>query len=483
MKSLTPEKKCLLLLGLAFVLTRTCIINKHALQSDIEYYATIGYQSLTAKEKGLTIYDITSLEYPPLAVAFLYTPNYLIWDTSLPFTSYLDLYIKSYRGILCFIDFANFTFLLLIIRRLYLNENTYISYLFLGGILYLLSTVIFIDLIYDRLDMVLLFLITVCFYFQIQGRLLLSAFFLSIGICFKLIPLLLLPIWTLGWLSNFDCRIIDFKCFKQYTFVLKSLWYLIIFSLGILGSCYWVYGSYAFSFLGYHGNRGIQIESLYSTIIQLIGLFGLSYELETSFGSQNVVSIVSPFISKLSFFIIFFGCMGVFFKIFQFLSNKRVKSSSCIASTKPVIIGTGYLLTLLFFLIGSKVLSTQYFLLPISFIAILFPNKHYGIGLLWLFILLLSIIIFPYLYDSDIISKSAIKLGKPSLLGTLLLSSRNGMLVYLFYLLYSQMDTPKSNEPPLVSLLFPFWENKEVYRSFLLILVVSSLLLLVNFFD
>ena len=52
--------------------------------------------------------------------------------------------------------------------------------------------------------------------------------------------------------------------------------------------------NHAYDFLSYHYKRGIQIESIYASIIYIGSFFGMKYEHAHRFGADQVISTLGP---------------------------------------------------------------------------------------------------------------------------------------------------------------------------------------------
>ncbi|MGS2740798.1 hypothetical protein [Sinomicrobium sp. M5D2P17] len=329
------------------------------------------------------------------------------------------------------------------------------------------------------MDLVLACLIFLCYFFQVKGYMIISALFLSMGIFFKLIPIVLLPIWLLGWLPGMIRK--DLKGnLKLLSYLARPMASLFIFCFLFFALSLFNFGTKAFSFLNYHDSRGIQIESTYSTIIQLFHWFGMDYRLETSFGSQNIISSVSPFFSLISPILILFGTLYAIYKI-TYIKNFDVSiKEKILRETAPYWLGGGYLLSLMAMLIFSKVLSTQFLLLVMPFFSLLLPGKKWGLTLIWGFALVLTVLIFPYLYVSDIINISNHTLGKTTVFGTALLFFRNASLVFLF-IYWCNRFRPLSTESDYFT--WKIWDDPFNYFSGISVILISTVLLFLNLLD
>ena len=283
-------------------------------------------------------------EYPPLVVAWFNLPNHFIDFSVLTSPNdYINQYSYYFRILMLFFDFLIFILVFNIGNKLLQVRDIHILF---SGVIYIVSSQILFNLLYDRLDLVLVAMILLCFYYQIRGHVFLSSFFISMGIFFKLVPLFLIPVWFIGWIPETVFNKTKLSWDKnQWTLPVKA-------SISVIASCtillvlsLFVYGPKAFSFLKYHLDRGVQIESFYSTVIIVLGWFGLPYEIVSSYGSQNVNSPMTHLFSTLSPFFIFIGIGYVIYWMIKNSQSTMSEKDNHISpiTTRSIIMAKGYL--------------------------------------------------------------------------------------------------------------------------------------------
>ena len=166
-------------------------------------------------------------------------------------------------------------------------------------LLYLLGTALLGHLLYNRLDIVMAALVL------LAAALLLSRvhFFwsfvaLAAAVNFKLVPIVLLPVWVLGSLP---------ATWPQPGGFLRSLpsvlgrSALLAALIAALFVPFWlVGGSHTLEFLSYHKDRGLEVESTYSAALMCLRPFGLALAIEDKYGSYNLLSSLSPRIAQAS---------------------------------------------------------------------------------------------------------------------------------------------------------------------------------------
>lgn len=173
----------------------------------------------------------------------------------------------------------------------------------------------------------------------------------------------------------------------------------------------------------YHTERGVQIESLYSGVIQLLRPFGMAMHIEESFGSTNLASSATAVIRPLSG-LLFVASAGFV------LWRRRFRSD-----------GEGALVAVcalfLLFMLTNRVFSPQYLIWSGAPMCVLAARdrSHWRLFCLGLVAVWLSGLIFPRGYP-------VLKALHP--LATVLLNLRNGMLIAFTLLLLRNYSTPAS---------------------------------------
>jgi hypothetical protein len=393
----------------AFVLTRAYLLLVFKpLVSDVArvyfHYAVQGV------DKGLCPYrdfggenaksdskaETKSIEYPPGAWWVMAVPRLL---STRPIVTELDArhallpYYVSYRWLMFVADLGAFGFMIALIRR---RRPEYLAW---GLWCYVVTTTVLGHVLYDRLDMVLLLLLAVWSYAWLRsddadvlaaGWRLLSYFVLGLSIAYKLAPLVVVPFVLLA-----DWQVTKSAGRK----LLRSAAALVMLAGGVLLPGITFYreaGWGVLGFLKYHGQRPIEIESLYASAQMLLAPLGLPIEARYDFGSWNLESPLSPVLATLSTWIWLAAlcCLGLWAIVrgskFDRTAGWRL---AC--------------LNMLVTVVTAKVVSVQYLIWAIPLMLwlgaeVLSEREYVGLCGLSVLMATLTTWLFPYhFFDSD----------------------------------------------------------------------------------
>lgn len=239
-----------------------------------------------------------------------------------------------------------------------------------------------------------------------------TGFALMASVAAKLYSIVLVPVLGLYYLFNGGVR--------------KILW--LIAGAGcicaiVLGCIAWFRMDAATDFMHYHLLRGIQIESLAGGILLLLEQAGLA-ELDVvhSFGAMHLVTTLSgPVLQCINII------MPVCFMTMVFFFGWSFYKAATMSGTIPFHqLNAAVAAQILLFILLNKVLSPQYlvWLLP------LIPFCRFRATLIFTVAIMLTVLIFPGHYY-HLISKQ--------LLMVVILNIRNGLLIWLFIELLSEV--------------------------------------------
>jgi len=455
------NNKYVIIFILIFIIIRLFFIfGFKTVRSDINVYSYYGFEEQLGKSNNMNLYNFHAfyidernkinnsipesgkiIEYPPLAVKWITFPNFFLnYDKTIEIKSAYRQYSENYYYIFKILTFllelVCFIVLIFLILKIY-GQNNFV----LRGVLFIISGLSLPHVLYDRLDLVLGIFIAISVAFLILNKSYIFSFFiLSLGINFKLIPLFLVPLFILSSLpADFYTALFrKEKILKSIIILFERLLILITFILLTAIPFYLVYGEKCYKFFSFHNERGLQLESIYSSLTLFINLFvKIKTEVYHAFGGYNLKSDISTILVSMStpLVVTAFVCL-IILTIFIFMkrsedlqTNKTDDSQQNIAGKNPEIF---ILLSFLFISIPmllSKVFSPQYLLWLTPFVMI-FPFRNKVMIVLPWFLILINVvttIIFPYTYFTDIIKG-------PTLFGTLLLILRNFMF-FIFNIL------------------------------------------------
>jgi hypothetical protein len=261
----------------------------------------------------------------------------------------------------------------------------------------------FLPILLFRYDAFPIFL-TICMIWAMPQRPFLTGIFLALAIGAKLYPLIFAPVIFFYYLLNQDYR-------KLSAFVIGGLSVLLatlVIALPFTGLSF-------FDFLKYHGQRGIQLESVASGLVLLLHQLGLAdATLTNNFGSYNIETPASAAILQFITIVtpitfILLGCVI----LWVFRAEKRKVGN---IGMESVIYA--FTLLLLAFLVLNKVMSPQYMIWLFPFVPYFGKTKR----IKFVIILMLTITIYPGWYSHLILFKP---------IAVIMLNVRNLLIVWM----------------------------------------------------
>jgi hypothetical protein len=426
-----------------FILTRLYIL--FVLQTQISDLRGAYLRSVTqVYDEGRVPYQGNfSFVYPPVAWWMIYAPRFLQPAHIQGLTDPVQIdqiravYCGGFRGEMFLCDLVSFVLLLVIVakRRRSLVGWAAITYAFITGV--------FGHMLYDRLDIGLTFLLLAWAFCWIKSQEHLDGVgwstaaytLLGLGVSYKLVPIIVVPLVLLG----------DWKTPRQtMRLVMGMLAFLAAAGLPFLIQ-YQISGAAVFSFMQFHSERGIQVESLYSTLMSIGTLLGWDAFIIFSHGAYNIGGDLSKLMITLSsvVLLLFLG-LNWFWLLFRSVESRRLESFrvACYVLFATVIL--------------SRVLSPQYFLwaFPMSllFAVETFPQKSLApwvLAGLWLMLAVLATWLFPYHYLIGtgvvaLVSENPLQAKVFNPLPWIVLGLRNflylGMAIWLGFTLYRRRD-------------------------------------------
>jgi len=415
---------------------------------DVPMYADYAHAHLLATQQGQTVFQLRDVEYPPLSTLSIILPGYLAAGDSVGETmspEFLSRYRSFFRLQMALYDVICFACLTALIRRCFPQESTGEQSLRL--LTYVAGGVLLGSIVYARLDLTVAALIA-CGLLLATGRLHYVGSFalLAAGIAFKLVPIVLTPVFVAASLPVAALvNLHNLSAWPRFAGILVQRLIVLAALLALL--CvpfYAIGGDDVFACVAYHKTRGIEIGSLYATMIGWADRFGVPLTVYSSHKCFNVRNAFSDGLSRHVPLILGTGLMlsTVLFAIrLQHTvrrTSTREEDSLPVGAVyrKELIAGT--LLLLWTFILLNKVLSPQYLIWMLPLVPLVSSTNRGNVFYLAVFLLACSLttLVAPVFWESQILgasfrSGSRLAWSGPTPFGWLLLSARNLCLVVL----------------------------------------------------
>lgn len=314
---------------LCFWASRLFIIMSWPVQyTDTTYYFDISDKLF----KGQVPYIDFQFMYPPLSIFPMMLPRFLNG-------LFADVNFVIYRWIYMWLLFIGEYFFFHFLLRKKKEGSVSIS-----GIWYYIVGGFFLgEFLYDRLDLILGFTFALMMYWSWKKKYFSSIFVGIFGIFFKLVTIITFPFVLMDLLQ------------EKVSLKKKIIWLgsgALVFLLSA-GAAYFFYEEHFLSFLQFHQVRGLQLESLWSSLDYFFCLFDL--EKQTPFvvtfgaGSYNVLGAPSIYLQLGTW-------VPVLTMLLIYLKYWRMRKNSSAEYLAPRL----SFAAILAFIIFGKVLSPQY---------------------------------------------------------------------------------------------------------------------------
>jgi len=327
--------------------------------------------------------------YPPLAWAMMLAPRWIDPTEWSPRNESLLLgrYTRRFRAQMALFDLGAFLLLVLILRRQSASRAA------AGAWDYVILTAVFGNLLYDRFDVALLFLLLLgnyCWIRSTEPDEMASSWsqlaYVVLGLCvsLKLLPVVALPLLLAGE------TVVRRKALP--VLVAVGCW-----TVGALFPFLWhmpLTGFGSFGFLAHHAGRGLQVESLYASLLLCLAPLGLPVEVHHTTNAWHVESPLSHALNLFAIGVLVFW--GLAFAAWGLWRGRQAGLIRVGMAASVAIAGVPIL---------SHVLSPQYLIwatiLLIWPAARLLPRHRYWLLLTLLIVVaLLTTWLFPYNYFS-----------------------------------------------------------------------------------
>jgi hypothetical protein len=367
--------------------------------------------------------ETRSIEYPPLALQSVLLPKALVERPSevpwkphdWPLLGYISGYDRAFRSAMAGFDTLAFTLLIFFVPRVYPRESTthhlerWLTYVGAGHLLG--------HLLYDRLSLPpgafllgAVGLLTIPRVPAVFGLGLLAA-----AINYQLSPLVLLPLFILGCVPARrvqDPPVSLIRAAAVPGIVAAAL------IVALFLPFYVREGPESVAFLRYHGQRGLQLESVAATLPLLLSFAGHTVTRVGEFGAWHLRSTLAPVLAKASPVLILLLVGVVLWLVIRNARSRPLLPEIRFASEGAPLFAGAVVASLAMAVVGSKVFSPQYLLwmlplVPLAPARLLLP--------LFVAVAAVTTAVFPYAYDAHV---SALTTG-----GKLLLAARNGLFL------------------------------------------------------
>ncbi len=323
---------------------------------------------------GQLPYRDFAIEYPPLSMLFFLLPRLI--------ASNPDSYAIAFGAETLLFSLLSLFLVVLLSRRLGLVPWKSLT-------IYTLALLAIGPIISRQYDIFPAVTVLLALYAFMSGKHKTSWALLAIATLTKIYPIVFVPILLLHHIRNRQHRHIRLGIITFATTILAIVIpFLIISPGGLLAS------------FSYHAQRGIQLESIYSSILLLGSKSGwLAVEPEFGFGSWNLVGPVADTIAKVSLVLLPLSLVATYWFIYR-----RMKRTP-----NPVNEIVSYSLLVVAVLIAtSKVLSPQYLIWLCPLIPLFSGRFQYALWAVFIAISALTYYIFPLHYFELIDLKSGV---------------------------------------------------------------------------
>jgi hypothetical protein len=438
----------LLLISLVFVVSRLAVLPLPLPESDVGIYARYAWEQKAAGQRGVPFYgfhageierqaedaraagilvapldEYKDVEYPPLALAVMRLPT--LWMEGEPGESAMDpsferRYYWAFRAGMVVIDAALYLLLVALVRRLFSGESKREQGQRL--LMYVACTLVLWHLLYDRLDLLLTALTVLALALLIGRRHYGWSFaVLAAAILFKLVPVVLAPLWVVGSMPADQ----PLKFSQPRVLARLGTRVSLLLALVVVGFLpfYFRDGERCLGFLTYHRARPLEIGSLYSSLPLALWPVGRPLTVNYSYGSINLHSSLTPTLVALSPWVTAGVLLAatvlllVDFRRLSALSASAAPPGFTLAQLHPLPLVRYALLLLMLFIASNKVFSTQYllWLAPLVALISLGPGGRRLFTWTFLLVCVLSTILVPFLFMSDLFDLTEPQTRPPTL--------------------------------------------------------------------
>ena len=288
--------------------------------------------------------DIPITEYPPLSLIFFAIPRIFFSD---PFG-----YNIGYVIMIFVITIVGLHLMRRTAESLNMNPVWAMT-------IYSVLIALLLEYVADRYDIIPAVMTLASFYFFINKKMPAAFIILALAMMTKLYPAILLPIYLIIYMVERDWK----------GFATGTVWFLIGAAVVAL-PCLLIEPDLIMGFMGYHSVRPLEIDSFAATLIYPFSLFGLTdvwIQASTdagSYGSDNLrgplCDAVAPWLTPIMMVLI------VLFILWY--GNVRYRLEK--VDERAFVLSAAIFISLMIFILVGKVLSSQYIIWVVPFLAL-----------------------------------------------------------------------------------------------------------------
>lgn len=365
---------------------------------DIETEVMFGrFENADAIWRGV----IPSIEYPPFALVFMLIPRIF---ASTPYwynVGYVaEIFVFMVIGLILISKLA---------ERFQYNQKK-------AMLLYAVLMLLMLEFVLDRFDIIPAVFTLGSFYCFVTKRYGWAFALLSMGTMTKLYPAIIFPLYLIPFILK-----------KEWLNTLKYIGIFVITALVVTLPAFLIDPSLVFDFLGYHSDRPLQIESVFSSLIYPLSMLGLTdVSIDFSFGSDNLIGPLPDAIAPLLTPLMIVAIVAMYLVYAHFASKNKE------SEIDMSLFGTVILVVVLLFILVGKVFSAQYLIWiipPLIFILMMSSEERYKRDLLILMILSLIITQLEFAYNVGYLGGGA----NINDLGMMIVLVRNIVVIVMLY--------------------------------------------------
>ena len=328
---------------------------------------------------GLLPFRDFAVEYPPLGIAFITWPGLI--------TSNPDVYYGIFVTETLLFDLAGLFIISGLAKQLGLQLWQTLT-------VYTLSLLSIGRLISIRYDIFPAILTALAIYVFIRGNYKIAWATIAIGTFTKLYPIIIVPIFLLyHFCHNTKREIIN----GIITFTLVSA--AIAVPVMLLSPSGFIHS------FTYQTGRGLQLESIYSSILLMCKSFGwTSLSINYSSGAYGITSSLANLLARISPLLIMFSLITIYWLFYreQRRNTPAMSKFSSLNSSDAACIVKYSFLAILVLIITNKVLSPQYLIWLFPFIPLLTGPRKVMSWIIFIAIGVITYFIYPVFYDAII---------------------------------------------------------------------------------